>query len=111
MAFDRCKSLTVTRVNSKPRREDLHNHCDTATLEGLRLLAMFEVFYSTGIRRFELAGLKCFDVDTVRGCLMVRLGKGARDRLVPLGERACGWVREYLDEVREQLATPLDDGT
>jgi integrase/recombinase XerD len=97
--------LTIAQV------EELLNACDTATLEGLRLRAMFEVFYSTGIRRFELAGLKCFDVDTVRGCLMVRLGKGARDRLVPLGERACGWVRKYLDDVREQLATPPDDGT
>ena len=97
--------LTIAQV------EELLNHCDTATLEGLRLRAMFEVFYSTGIRRFELAGLKGFDVDTVRGCLMVRLGKGSRDRLVPLGERACGWVQKYVDEVREQLATPPDDGT
>ena len=47
--------LTIAQV------EALLNHCDTATLEGLRLRAMFEVFYSTGIRRFELAGLKGFE--------------------------------------------------
>jgi integrase/recombinase XerD len=97
--------LTIEQI------ETLLNHCDVNTMDGLRMRAIMEVFYSTGIRRFELARLKHFDVDTVRGSLMVRLGKGARDRLVPIGERACAWLRKYLDEVRDQLATPPDDGT
>ena len=89
--------------------EDVLNGCDTAKPEGLRMRAMLEVLYSTGIRRFELAGVKLFDVDAERGALMVRQGKGAKDRLVPVGERACAWVDKYLREVRPDLATGADD--
>ncbi|MDE3010838.1 MAG: site-specific tyrosine recombinase XerC [Pseudomonadota bacterium] len=89
--------------------EGVLNSCDTGTPEGLRLRAMLEVLYSTGIRRFELAGLKLFDVDIERGALMVRQGKGSKDRLVPLGERACAWVDKYLREVRVELATSVDE--
>jgi integrase/recombinase XerD len=89
--------------------EEILNGCDTTKPEGLRMRAMLEVLYSTGIRRFELAGVKLFDVDTERGALMVRQGKGAKDRLVPLGDRACAWVDKYLREVRPDLATGADD--
>jgi integrase/recombinase XerD len=89
--------------------EDVLNGCDVAKSEGLRMRAMLEVLYSTGIRRFELAGLKLFDVDVERGALMVRQGKGSKDRLVPLGDRACAWVDKYLREVRPELATGADD--
>ena len=88
--------------------EDVLNGCDVSTPAGVRLRAMLEVLYSTGIRRFELAGLKCFDVDIERGALMVRLGKGAKDRLVPVGERACAWLDKYLREVRLELVTNHD---
>ena len=89
--------------------EDVLNGCDATKPEGLRMRAMLEVLYSTGIRRFELAGVKLFDVDVERGALMVRQGKGAKDRLVPVGERACAWVDKYLREVRPDLATGADD--
>lgn len=91
--------------------EDVLGGCDIRTPEGVRLRAMLEVLYSSGIRRFELAGLKLFDVDVERGALMVRQGKGSKDRLVPLGERACAWVDKYLREVRPELATSCDDHT
>ncbi|TAK40700.1 MAG: site-specific tyrosine recombinase XerC [Betaproteobacteria bacterium] len=91
--------------------EDILNGCDVAKPEGIRMRAMLETFYSTGIRRFELAGLKLFDVDTERGALMVRQGKGAKDRLVPVGDRACAWLDKYLREVRPDLATSGDDYT
>jgi integrase/recombinase XerD len=90
--------------------EDVLNGCDTTKPEGLRMRAMLEVLYSTGIRRFELAGLKLFDVDVERGALMVRQGKGAKDRLVPVGERACAWVDKYLREVRPELESGLTKG-
>ncbi|MEO8024774.1 site-specific tyrosine recombinase XerC [Polaromonas sp.] len=79
------------------------NQPDTATLAGLRDRAILETLYSSGIRRSELAHLKITEVDTERGTLMVRLGKGAKDRFVPLGERACAWVQRYLLEVRPEL--------
>ena len=89
--------------------EDVLNGCDITKPEGLRMRAMLEVLYSTGIRRFELAGVKLFDVDVERGALMVRQGKGSKDRLVPLGDRACAWVNKYLREVRPEIATGADD--
>lgn len=91
--------------------EDILNGCDVATPEGIRMRAMLETLYSTGIRCFELAGLKLFDLDIERGALMVRQGKGAKDRLVPIGDRACAWLDKYLREVRPELAASDDDYT
>lgn len=77
---------------------------------GLRDRAILEVLYSTGIRRFELAALTVFDIDAERGTMMVR-GKGAIDRVVPIGARALHWVARYLEEVRPSLVLSPDNGT
>ena len=71
---------------------------DLATALGLRDRAILEVLYSTGIRRMELVGLDCTDLDAERGALLVREGKGKKDRLVPIGERAIQWTHQYLDQ-------------
>jgi len=71
---------------------------------------MMEVFYSTAIRRAELVNLRIYDVDRDRGTLMVREGKGRRDRVAPLGERALLWVDKYLGESRPELVAAIDDG-
>lgn len=76
---------------------------DLQTALGLRDRAILEVLYSTGIRRMELVGLDCTDVDPERGTLFVREGKGKKDRLVPIGERAILWTLRYLDHVRPKL--------
>jgi integrase/recombinase XerD len=76
---------------------------DVATVTGLRDRAMLEVFYSTGIRRAELARLAVFDLDADRATLLVRQGKGRKDRLVPIGPRALAWVERYLDQARPSL--------
>jgi integrase/recombinase XerD len=78
---------------------------------GVRDRAILEVFYSTGIRRSELAHLAVTDIDHERATLLVRLGKGKKDRLIPIGDRALAWVRRYLAEVRPGLAAGDDDGT
>ncbi len=83
---------------------------DTTTPLGLRDRAMLEVFYSTAIRRAELAALCCQDIDFARGTLFVRRGKGGRDRHVPIGVSARDWVRRYLDEVRPRYAPTPDRG-
>jgi len=70
---------------------------------GLRDRAMLETLYSTGLRRMELPGLALYDVDLTRRLVMVREGKGKRDRVVPIGERAAAWVDKYLQEARPQL--------
>jgi len=87
------------------------NQADPATHADIRARAILETLYSTGIRRMEVVNLKLHDVDTERGSLMVRLGKGAKDRLVPIGGRACAWVARYRDEVRPLLAMGHDDHT
>ena len=60
--------------------------------EGLRDRAILETFYSTGMRRMELASLKIYDVDADRTTLTIRQGKGRKDRVIPIGERALAWI-------------------
>jgi integrase/recombinase XerD len=88
--------------------ENILNQTDIETPSGIRNRAILETLYSTGIRRAELISLTLYDVDTERGTLMVRLGKGSKDRLIPIGKRACAWVDRYLQEVRPQLAIGTD---
>lgn len=80
---------------------------DLRTRLGLRDRAIFEVLYSAGIRRGELVGLCVEDVDLRGGTLFVHRGKGGRDRVVPLGPRAAGWVSRYLTAVRPRLASDV----
>lgn len=84
---------------------------DVGTATGIRDRAMLEVLYSTGMRRMELMQLQVFDLDAERGTVLIRLGKGKKDRMVPIGERAIAWVEKYRDDVRPELATGADDGT
>ncbi|MGI8663238.1 MAG: site-specific tyrosine recombinase XerC, partial [Acidimicrobiales bacterium] len=84
---------------------------DVTTPVGLRDRTMLEVLYSTGIRRSELAGLVLFDLDVERSTLLVRQGKGRKDRMVPIGSRALVWVERYLTEVRPVFVAEPDDGT
>ncbi len=80
-------------------------------LIGLRDRAILETLYSTGIRRMEVINLLVYDLDAERGTLMVRQGKGKKDRMVPIGENAVVWIRKYVDEARPQLVMPPDSGT
>lgn len=70
---------------------------------GLRDRAILEIFYSTGIRRAELARLEVADLNRDKRLLHIRLGKGRKDRVVPVGARALRWVEKYLDDVRPLL--------
>jgi integrase/recombinase XerD len=90
--------------------ERVVGQADVSDPFGVRDRTIMEVFYSTGIRRMELIGLRLYDLDADRGTLMVRLGKGKRDRVVPIGERAVRWINKYVHEVRLQLVMPPDDG-
>jgi site-specific recombinase XerD len=69
------------------------------TPKGLRDRAMMELFYSSGIRREEMARLAVQDVDIKNGFVRVR-GKGGKDRVVPIGQRACEALARYLKEAR-----------
>jgi len=71
---------------------------------GLRDRAILETLYSTGMRRSELAHLQLRDIDVEGGTVMIRHGKGDKDRIIPLGDRAAVWVRKYLIDSRPELA-------
>ena len=87
------------------RMEDvdrLLNQPDPATPQGLRDRAILEVLYSTGLRVSELVHLKVSDMDMRMGCLRC-IGKGDKERLVPVGRRALAAVQTYLGKSRPLL--------
>ncbi len=63
------------------------------------------------MRRQELIDLKLYDLDASRGVILVREGKGEKDRRIPIGGRALFWIGRYTQEVRPDLCCGADDGT
>lgn len=97
-------------VLSASEAEAILNLPDISTPSGMRDRAMMEVLYSTGIRRMELQQLEWSDIDGDRGTLFIRSGKGKKDRMVPIGDRAVKWVRLYHEHGRPCLVvcdTPI----
>lgn len=76
--------------------------CAGSSGENIRDLAMLELLYATGLRVSELVGLKLREVNLDSGYLLT-LGKGNKERLVPIGESACQRVTAYLEGVRYRL--------
>lgn len=76
---------------------------DTSTTTGLREKAVLEVLYSTGIRLGELLALQPEDVDFEGGVVRVNQGKGAKDRVVPLGDAASRCLKAYITQGRPYL--------
>jgi integrase/recombinase XerD len=76
---------------------------------GLRDRAMLEMLYASGLRRIELARLCLDDFHRERRTVTVRLGKGRKDRVVPVGANAAHWLERYLDLARPRLAVGHDD--
>lgn len=75
----------------------------TATAVGLRDRAMLETLYATGLRVSELISLNVLDVSLTEGVVRVTLGKGGKDRLVPLGAEAQHWIEKYMAQARGAL--------
>jgi len=78
---------------------------DLATPIGLRDRAMLEVLYSTGLRVSELLNLRISDIDMRMGCVRC-IGKGDKERLVPIGRKAIQAVEQYLAQGRPKFARP-----
>ena len=97
------KSLTEEEV------ESLLGAPDTTTAVGQRDRAMLEVLYATGLRVSELVGLQLGQVNLRQGVLRV-IGKGNKERLVPLGEEASDWVEKFIRQGRAELlqGPPVD---
>jgi integrase/recombinase XerD len=81
---------------------------DTNTALGLRDRAMFEVLYACGLRVSELINLRLDLINLKQGYLRV-LGKGNKERLIPMGQVACEWVEKYLNEARPSLYKTATD--
>lgn len=90
--------------------QQVMNQADLNTGIGIRDRAILETLYSTGARRSELVMIQYQDVDRERGTLIIRQGKGKKDRMIPIGERALAWINRYLEEVRPELISGRDDG-
>jgi len=90
------KFLTVKEVESLLRQPD------TEEIRGIRDKAMLEILYASGLRASELISLRTKDVNLGDGFLLC-LGKGGKERLVPIGESAETAVRGYLEGTRTEL--------
>jgi len=96
------------RVLSEQQVEALLGAPEVETTFGLRDRAMFETLYATGLRVSELVNLRLSEMDLNQGLVRIS-GKGAKERLVPLGEWALEWLNRYLREARPVLLkTPCD---
>lgn len=105
-ALDPTVSLKAPRLGRRlPRSLEEHeierllDAPDTDTPLGLRDRAMFELMYASGLRVTELIELSLPRLDLQRGLVQV-LGKGGKERLVPMGEWASEWVTRYLRQAR-----------
>jgi integrase/recombinase XerD len=89
--------------------ERLLEQPDSTTALGLRDRAMLEVLYSTGLRVSELIGLRVSDLDSKVGCVRC-IGKGDKERIVPVGRKALLMVEKYLRDARPKLLGRLRGG-
>jgi len=87
--------------------DSLLDQPDPSVLLGLRDKAMLELLYATGLRVSELVGLRLTDINLERGYLVV-MGKGSKERAVPMGEVAATAVQQYLDSGRALLLNKRD---
>ncbi|MGJ0638705.1 site-specific tyrosine recombinase XerC [Xenorhabdus bovienii] len=98
------------QIMSERETAQVLDSLDDQSLLGLRNRVMLEILWSSGIRRMELRQLQRGDIDFERGAIVVNQGKGHKDRVVPIGERALGWLKRYLLHVRPCLAAHYDSG-
>lgn len=88
--------LTVEEV------ERLLDAPDVTKPKGLRDKAMLELLYATGLRVSELVNLKTEDINLQIGYILT-IGKGSKERIVPIGDAARGWIREYIERGRPRF--------
>lgn len=90
------KSLSEAEVEALLEAPDL------GTAEGLRDRTMLEVLYATGLRVSELVGLRPDQLSVAQGLVRV-IGKGGKERLVPLGDEALNWIERFINGARVEL--------
>jgi len=96
------QALRVPKTLTEAQVEALLAAPDTSNALGLRDRTMLELMYASGLRVSELVDLRVFNVSLQDNVLRV-LGKGSKERLVPFGEVAADWLRQYLASARQEL--------
>ena len=99
----------LPRVLSADQVDVLIAQPDTTTPRGLRDRAMIEVLYATGMRVSELVAIRAVDLH-VEAQYLTCIGKGNKERLIPIGEQACEWVRRYQGDGRPVLVRTSKKG-
>ena len=92
----------LPKAMSEQQVDDLLNAPDVETALGLRDRAMLETLYATGLRVSELVGLTLLEVSLCVGVVRI-VGKGNKERLVPMGDEAVIWINKYLQDARSEL--------
>lgn len=106
----RLKRGEVGRILAQEEVDLLLEACGPlGTAEGLRDRALIEFEYATALRASEVRHVELGDVDLGRQVVKVRLGKGRKDRVVPLGSAAMEWLKRYLEEGRPRLVEKRPD--
>ncbi|PLA94505.1 site-specific tyrosine recombinase XerD [Ligilactobacillus salivarius] len=96
------KKQHLPQVLTKEEVEKLLHSPNTGQVLGLRDRAMLELMYATGLRISEIINLKLEDLHLTMGTLQT-LGKGHKERIVPVGDEAIKWTNRYLEEARPKL--------
>jgi integrase/recombinase XerD len=96
------QALRVPKTLTEAQVEALLAAPDTGNALGMRDRTMLELMYASGLRVSELVDLRVFNVSLQDNVLRV-LGKGSKERLVPFGEVAADWLRQYLASARQEL--------
>jgi integrase/recombinase XerD len=96
------KSLSESEI------ESLLTAPDTSTTLGIRDQAMLELMYASGLRVSEMVTLTLDQINMQRGLLRL-IGKGDKERLVPMGESAQDWLQQYLEQARPELLKGRSD--
>lgn len=96
------KKQHLPQVLTKEEVEKLLHSPNTGQVLGLRDRAMLELMYATGLRISEIINLKLEDLHLTIGTLQT-LGKGHKERIVPVGDEAIKWIDRYLEEARPKL--------
>ena len=96
------QALRVPKTLTEAQVEALLGAPDTDTVLGVRDRSMLELMYASGLRVSELETLRVFNVSLSENVLRV-FGKGNKERLVPFGEVAAQWIKQYLEEARPSL--------
>lgn len=97
------KGQKLPKILSVEEVETLIETPDTTTILGIRDRAILEVMYATGLRVSELISLKLSDLHLSLG-LIQTIGKGDKERIIPLGDLAIKWIEKYLNESRSSLS-------